>query len=236
MRIVLIAVGLVLLVSASLLGGFAVRQRLPADAVAETLCSGPVDAAQRVLVLGDSWASKSNVDAAMARSARVCSVAYSGMTSQEALRSFMADRAAHATLLADLGNITDAVVLLGVNDANQHRGAGYYAEGIERVAGQLSTIARRVYVLELPPARIAPGVLAPALDIIDALFACLNDWCAEDVTATYRAAAAKLPITLIDYDRPDPELASYAPDGVHLTGEGYAALGRVIAAAVIGSR
>jgi len=238
MKILLAALAVLIVTVVSTLVSFLMYQRAPVVALATPVCSGPADARQRVLVVGDSWVDGGNVDAAMAGTARVCSVSYSGLTGQDVLQSFTADRDARDAVLADLGHVTDAVMLVGVNDVIQHRGAAYYADGVKRLAEHLSTLADRVVVLELPATQVAAGVLLPPMEVITTLFACLNDWCARDVTTPYRAAAASLPITLIDYDRLAPRFApgDFEADGIHLTPQRYADLGRIIADAALGPR
>lgn len=235
MRDVSVALGIGLLVVGLLSASYVLRQREPVIGVAEVVCAGPADAARRILVVGDSWARGGAVEA-MAGPARVCALSYSGLTAADVLQSFAADSGARDAVASGLGGITDAVAIAGVNDAIQHRGAGTYAEGIGALAARLGGLAPRVFVLELPPVRRAPTGLAPELRMINALFACLNDRCAEDVVAPYRAAAANLPVTWIRYDDGDPRLRSFVEDGVHLTQQGSATLGRVIAAAVAASR
>lgn len=212
---------------------FVLHIRAPVVATAIPTCSGPAGAAQRVLVVGDSWAGDGRLDLETARTARVCSVGYSGLNSQDVLASFAQDRDALAIVTADLGHATDAVALVGVNDATQHRGPAFYADGVRQLAAHLGTIADRVFVLELPATRVT-GQLAPEVAIPSAIFACLNDGCSGDVTASYRAAAANLPLTLIDYDQLAPAFdpADLAPDGLHPTALRYAELSRIIANAV----
>lgn len=234
MRVVWVTLGLGL-IAAILLWGFVLRQREPVIARATAACSGPLDAAARVLVVGDSWASGGTIGA-LADTARVCALSYPGLTATEVFHSFAGDEVGRAAVRADLGTITDAVVIAGVNDAIQHRGAAAYAQGVGELAAYLGETVPRVFVLELPPVRTVPSGLSPALAAINGLFACLNDWCTVDVVSRYRSAAAKLPGTLIPYDGAAEGLASFAPDGVHLTPEGSLALGRVIAAAVTNSR
>lgn len=234
MRLVWITLGIAL-IAVILLCSFVIRQREPVIALAEAVCSGPRDSMKRVLVVGDSWARGGTVEP-LGDTARVCALSYPGLTAAEVFRSLAADEDSRAAVGADLGTVTDAVVIAGVNDAIQHRGAAAYSQGVADLAAHLANLAPRVLVLELPPVRKAPQGLSPTLGIINGLFACLNDWCAEDVVAPYRAAAANLPVTLIRYEDVAAGLSSFAPDGVHLTPEGSIALGRVIAAAVAGSR
>lgn len=234
MRVVWVTLGIGA-IAAILLSGFVLRQREPVTALATAACSGPLDAAERILVVGDSWASGGTIDA-LADTARVCALSYPGLTATEVFHSFSSDEVGRAAVRADLGAITDAVVIAGVNDVIQHRGATTYARGVGDLAAYLGNTVPSVFLLELPPVRNVPSGLSPALAAINGLFACLNDWCAVDVVARYRSAAANLPVALIPYDGAAESLASFAPDGVHLTPEGSAALGRTIAAAVINSR
>jgi len=235
MKLALVAAAVLALTVVTTAVSFVLHIRTPVFATATPICSGPEDAPQRVLLLGDSWVAGGRLDAPLAETARVCSVSYSGLNSQDVLGSFAADHNARDIAFASLGHITDAVVVVGVNDTIQHRGASFYADGVARLAELLQALADRVFVLELPAAKLAPGVLAAPTAAASWLFSCLNDWCASDVTAPYRAAASTLPITLIDYDQMAPalDLVDLEPDGIHLTPQRSADLARLIAEAVI---
>lgn len=232
-----IATLVIFLAATAAVAAYVIYDGAPSIARTTPICSGPADAFQRVLVIGDSWVSGGKIDGAMGATARVCSVSYSGKTSAEVLASLKADSAARNAVFADLIHVTDAVILVGVNDAVQQRGTNYYRSGLKRLIAYASTASNRVFVVELPWTNAAAARLSVPSAAKAALYSCLFDGCNREITAAYRASADLGGATLIDYDQFAPTfgVGDFMPDGVHLTEGRFANLGQVIAKVVTGN-
>lgn len=189
----------------------------------------------RVLVVGDSWASGGRLDDALARevaaktgAARVCSLGFSGRTTEKIHRDLIAFR---PELERQLGGKADtAVILAGVNDAVIHVGAKAYRQGVSDLRDALSPLARRVVLVSVPRVDLSKPHGSPLGRVKHFLLRHLNDGGRKDVTLPYRAAAPTLPT--IDFDSFVPSYSGneqrYAADGLHLTRAEFANLGAFI--------
>ncbi len=190
-------------------------------------CSGPVDTSLRVLVVGDSWASEQRLDGPLSQNARVCSVSYSGRTAREIIQSFQSDAALQAEVAALAPQ--HAVLVVGVNDVMQHRGATAYAGAVRDLAEALTRLGASVRLLELP--WTSNGAPRPFPSMAKAAFySCMFDGCRSEVTTEYRAAIGA-ELAVVDYDTfaPAYDPADFKPDGVHLTDPRREDLARLIA-------
>lgn len=180
----------------------------------------------RILIIGESWASKGKMlpnlpEAAAKRLGPViaCSVGFSGRNTSDILREYSG--AKEAELLKALGGRpTYALILTGVNDQVQHVGAKRHASDVTALAGHLRRSGSRVLLVEAPYISPNDGAwLGARLKHTAARYA--NDGGAKVVTATYRAAVAKTGIETIAFDPFIPAYAGnesrYQSDGIHLT-------------------
>jgi lysophospholipase L1-like esterase len=183
--------------------------------------SGPLT---RTLVIGDSWATFTQLDEAMGQaiakrgggSAQACSLGFSGHTAGEIA----------AQLPSLKGKFAAIVVLVGVNDSVRHVGSRNYARGVTDIAKQASTVGP-VYLVSVPHVLLSKEVGSTQGKVKHVVYRWLFDRGEREVTERYRKAAPKLPtISFSDFipsyvgheDR-------YAADGIHLKDEEYAKLG-----------
>jgi hypothetical protein len=176
--------------------------------------------AYRILVMGESWAAGGRLlpelPQAVAKRAKAtvlaCSVGYSGMNTSKIIHSYSPE----APLRALGGKPTNVVILSGVNDQIQHRGAENYAAGMRTLATSFAPAS--VQVVSPPNVNMHPplGVL---YRIKNRLYGILHP---DGNTEYRRDLSSAFPSAQIIDVAPfssgaDKEPARYAVDGIHLT-------------------
>lgn len=208
-----------------------------------------------VALIGDSWVSKSKLDAPMASAldavglgeVAVRGLGQGGATSRRILRNLLADDAgefASDTLLED-ESLRYVIVIAGVNDSAQHLGADFYAHHVTEIARVLLSRGVTPIVLEVPEYGIE-AIRAKRTGVRlakDVLLSALFDDGDVDVVEKYRdALAAKLEAAGL---RDAVDLVPFAPvvadyhaatdlyqDPAHLNDAGREILAAHLAAAV----
>jgi len=176
--------------------------------------------AYRILVVGESWAAGGRLlpelPQAVAKRANAtvlaCSVGYSGMNTAKIISSYAPD----PPLRALGGRPTNVVILSGVNDQIQHRGAENFASGMRTLAARFTPAI--VQTVSAPSINTHPPLGLPYR---------FKNWAYGIVhpegNAEYRKDAASVfrPEQVIDYSAFSSgaiaEPGRYAPDGIHLT-------------------
>lgn len=195
-------------------------------------CAGKLNVPDsiRVLVIGESWATHGKelpelpnaISARTAKSARVCTIGYSGANSRKLLYSFRRDFSPDKVRSLLGGNADEVVFLTGVNDIVQHVGASAYARNTSILVAESLKFSRHVQVMQIPSVDRNPR--RPLLSSIKArVFRRINDRDEIDSLNSYRGALADLypGVNLIKYDAFSLGFANdsskYMPDGIHLT-------------------
>lgn len=193
--------------------------------------AGQGDKVRRVLIVGESWASKGRLlpelPIAVARRSnervRACSIGYSGQNSAKVRAQFDPRQA-----VEQLGGAPDNfVVLLGVNDQIQHRGAEFFSDNINTLA--------KTFPQATVQAVSAPIIsLTPPLALPNRVKNRMAGWFNSDVNGDYYAAlvtrlGAGRVIDFKQFSAGYPaEKQRFAKDGIHFTTTGYHAYGRFI--------
>ncbi len=174
----------------------------------------------RVLIVGESWAAGGRIlpelPQAVARRSKstvlACSVGFSGKNTAKIIREFKPA----ASLRALGGAPTNVVILTGVNDQVQHKGAQTYAANVKKLASAFKPAF--VQIVSAPDINIHPplGIL---YRIKNRVYGVLH----PEGNADYRRALSGTfpPSQVIDYaafsSGADQEPIRYAPDRIHLT-------------------
>lgn len=187
---------------------------------------GANDRAVRILIIGESWASKGKMLPNLPVTASktlgpvvACSVGFSGRNTAEILRDYRGAKEAEA--LKALGGRADyTIVLTGVNDQVQHIGAKRHAADVLALATLLRRSSGRVFFVDTPHISPVDKAWAGARAKHTAA-RYINDGGVVQVASRYRAAVAKAGVEVIPFDPFIPSFRGnetcYQPDGVHLT-------------------
>lgn len=222
-----------------LLSGCSTEQIAPS---VKCFTSGAGSASDRILVFGESWAANGRVIPSLPvtlasrhhSTARVCSIGYSGANTAKQVAELgrQWDTGTFAKLLG--GPPTAVVILTGVNDLIQHRGASNYSKQMGALVHSQSWGGAQMYTVEIPDVNMNPPITFYAKS--KAFFLrYINDAGNEHPIMAYRAALrdAHLPLHIIKYTRFSKGFVSepgrYSPDGIHLTPSEFQSYGAYIA-------
>lgn len=186
----------------------------------------------RVLVVGDSYANFARFEAGIeqafaARGCNACVMSFSrpGFTTGKLVEAVRKESAA----LIQQGPFAYCVIVAGVNDIIQRRGASRYARDTENLIALLAPIAKQIHVMQIVNFDEFMDVARLPGRIKHWFHALLRDRAAGRVDR-YRAAAANLPNAGLL--RTADILPRYDPpafkDGIHLTDAEFAKLARHI--------
>jgi hypothetical protein len=205
-------------------------------------------------LVGDSWVEAEGIGLAMEGylaeadiPAVVMSSGHSGATSKQIYRNLVENHggphSAYSLLMDE--RIKYLVVVAGVNDTSRHMGSDYYAHHMMGIIRAISNRGIKPVVLDVPEHGIKCATFKSWARVAKRfVYRFAVDGGEIDVIKRYRAALAcameQLPANTVVRVRFDEFIANYDEkidwyeDPQHLTPEGRAELGRLIARAIVG--